>query len=437
MRRTLTGVFWLVLYLLIVLGPLALVLQAPAPPPRPFWVELSIALGFVAFLQMGLQFVLVARFHKVTDPYGIDIIMQYHRRIALVGAVMLLLHPLILVVRSPRMLALLNPFGGTTASRWGVISVLALLVLIATSIVRKPLRLSYEWWRWIHIITSVVAVAAALVHILLVGVYTNSALKKGFFIVFAIAMIAVLLHLRIARPVLLRRRPWRVVEVQRERGRSWTLRAEPVGHAGMSFAPGQFVWMKPNSPFTFDEHPFSFSSSAESTDRVEFGIKELGDFTNRIGELAPGTPLFFDGPHGSFSIDIVPSAGYVFIAGGIGITPIYSMIRTMADRQDRRPVLLIYGSRTLENAPFRDELEALRTRVDLRIEYVLEHPEGDWPDERGFIRREVLKRLLPEEKIKRDIFVCGPLPMMEIVESALVDLGIPEARIHTERFDLV
>lgn len=437
MRWTLEGVFWLALYLLVVLAPLGLVLLAPGPPPRPFRIELSIALGFVAFVQMGLQFVLIARFHKITDPYGIDLIMQYHRQIGILGAMLLLLHPLILVIRSPEMLGLLNPFGGTAASRWGVVSVLALLALIATSLFRKTLRLSYESWRLIHIATSILALTAALVHILLIGVYANSIAKRGFFIAFAVVMIVVFLSLRIGRPVRLRRRAWRVVEVTPERGRTWTLRAEPVGHAGIEFAPGQFVWMKPRHPFTFDEHPFSFSSSAENRREVEFGIKELGDFTSRIGQLPAGTRLFFDGPHGSFSIDLIPSAGYVFIAGGIGVTPFYSMIRTMADRADRRPVLLIYGSRTLANAPFRDELESLRDRVDLRIEYILEQPEGEWAGERGFMTREVLERVLPKEKIRRDIFVCGPSPMMEMVERALVDLGIDEERIHTEKFDLV
>ena len=57
------------------------------------------------------------------------------------------------------------------------------------------------------------------------------------------------------------------------------------------------------SPYTLQEHPFSFSSSAERSDRLEFGIKELGDFTSTIGDTALGTPAYLDGPHGCLSID--------------------------------------------------------------------------------------------------------------------------------------
>ncbi|HOY60427.1 MAG TPA: hypothetical protein PK640_20095 [Verrucomicrobiota bacterium] len=100
-----------------------------------------------------------------------------------------------------------------------------------------------------------------------------------------------------------------------------------------------------DSPFSDREHPFSFSGSAEQAPRhLEFTIKELGDFTRRIKNLKRGQRAYLDGPFGALSADRHPGAeGFVFIAGGIGITPMMSHLRTFADRGDRRPLVLIYG----------------------------------------------------------------------------------------------
>lgn len=437
MRRTLAGFFWVLLYIAVVLSPLWVVLRSPAPSGRDFWVELSVAFGFVAFMQFGLQFVIVARFRDVTVPYGIDLILQYHKQIAFAAGLLIVVHPVILLVRTPRLVVLLNPFGGTPASRWGMVSLLAFVALMLTSMFRQRFRLSYEWWRGLHSLFSLIALFAALVHILLVGVYTNSSLKAGFLLLFALAMTCVLVYLRFGRPLLMLRRPYRVVEVARERGRSWTVAVEPVGHEGIRFAPGEFAWLTLRTPFSVDEHPFSFSSSAEMPERLEFGIKELGDFTNRIGELVPGTKVYLEGPHGSFSVDRQPAAGYVLIAGGIGISPMISMIRTLADRGDRRPVMLIYGTRTIENAAFNDQLEELKGRMALEVVHVLEEPPVEWRGEKGWITVDVLRRVLPKERIVRAFFICGPGPMMDAVERALLECGVPPRSIHMERFDLV
>jgi len=127
----------------------------------------------------------------------------------------------------------------------------------------------------------------------------------------------------------------------------------------------------------------------------------------------------------------------VLIAGGIGITPMLSFLKTMADREDVRPVLLIYGDKRWESMAYREELDALTERLNLKIVYVLEQPPEDWRGETGFITTELLARNLPQEKIKREFFVCGPPVMMDAVQQALIELGVPLEHIHTERFSLV
>ncbi len=115
------------------------------------------------------------------------------------------------------------------------------------------------------------------------------------------------------------------------------------------------------------EHPFSIASSAEHRATIELTIKELGDFTGSIGAVEPGQKAHVDGPYGQFSIDRHRAASYVFIAGGVGITPIMSMLRTMADRADPRPLTLVYGASSLEEMTFREELEGLTALLALEL----------------------------------------------------------------------
>ncbi len=138
-----------------------------------------------------------------------------------------------------------------------------------------------------------------------------------------------------------------------------------------------------------------------------------------------------------FSPDRNEGPGFVLIAGGVGITPMVSVLRTMADRDDRRPVVLLYACRSLAEATFADELTALDSRLDLTTVYILERPGPDWDGEHGFIDRGVLSRHLPERHERLQYFICGPAPMVTAVEDALAAESVPAERVHTERFNFV
>ncbi len=439
MHQALTAIAWAGLYATLVIGPLLLMLPGAPPHGRGFWAEFSAALGFLGLAQLTVQFVLIARFKRVTAPYGIDAIMFYHRQVGTLAVLVILAHPVVLVLREPAMLGLLNPLRGSWASRTGAWSLMALGLLVLLSVFRRQLRLRYELWRTSHALLALFAAGSAMTHVALAGPYVTGGWKLAFWTVFVASGAAMLAYPRLIRPLLDRRFPYRIVEIKTEADRVWTLGVEPVGHAGLRFAPGQFAWLKLRRAFSLDEHPFSFSSSAEHPGRLEFGIKAVGDFTNKLPVAEAGTAVYLDGPHGAFSIDRVSSAGYVFVAGGIGIVPILSMIRTMVDRGDPRPVRLIYASKRIETLAYHDELEALRRRAPMQFDavYVLETPPTAWTGETGWVTRELLERHWPRDEIVRDVLICGPDPMIVKVDAALRAMGVPAARLHAERFDLV
>lgn len=202
--------------------------------------------------------------------------------------------------------------------------------------------------------------------------------------------------------------------------------------------PGQFAWLRVRaSPLGIVEHPFSFSSSAEETGEVTFTIKAAGDWTSGVGDLQPGTRAYIDGPYGAFTYERNEGPGFVFIAGGVGMAPVMSMLRTLADRGDRRPCLVIVGDSRDEDVLFRDELDELGTRLELEVVEVLEDPPGDWQGERGRIDAGVLERHLPPEAGRYRYFLCGPPPMMEAVGDLLLSRGVAPEQVESEHFDLI
>lgn len=434
------GLLWVGLYVFFSLAPLFLLLVGPVPTGREFWREFSVALAFAGTALMMLQFALTARIRPVKEPYGSDVVYFFHHKISLVAFGLILSHPLLLFLGNPRLLSLLNVFTASWRARAGVAGLTALIVLVVAASKRQQLKIEYNTWRIWHGILGIGAVVLGLTHAFMVGHYLNVPWKRGLWLAYLIAWLLVLLYYYVLKPLLLMRKPYEIVKITAERGNTWTVSMRPVGHSGLQFMPGQFAWITVRgTPFSKTENPFSISSSAEHPEEISFTIKELGDFTRTVSSLRPGEKAYVDGAYGSFGIDRQDHASiFVFIAGGVGITPMMSMLRTLADRNDSRPVQLIYANRDWDGITFREEIEALKQRLNLSVFYVLEKPPADWQGETGFITRAFLQRILSAERQRnfQEIFLCGPKPMMDAVEKALLQLEFSPDDIHAERFSL-
>ena len=429
------GAVWRGVYLLFILAPLFALLTGAMPPARSFWTEFAVAIGYTGLAMMGLQFGLTARFRYVTAPWGEDVIYHFHRQISLIAVGLVVAHPLIIFAAQPELLARPEsgevPLGAVAA----VLSIAALVTLVVAALWRAKLKLSYETWHRTHIALALLAITGGIVHMIGWSFYLQDERKRALWIGLVAFWIALLLYVRVVKPLFILRRPYRVAEVRAERGDATTLVMEPDGHAGFRFTPGQFGWLSAwRSPFAVTGHPFSFSSSAEAASgRVEMTIRNLGDFTHRLQQMPVGERVYLDGPYGAFTIG-QPADMHVLIAGGIGITPMMSMMRTLADRGDKRPVILFYGSKDLESTIFREELEALEPRLELRVMLVLAAPPPGWAGETGRIDAALLGRHLPEPYAAHEYFICGPNPMMDAVETALGELGVPMSKYHSERY---
>ena len=438
-RYTVHGAVWLVIYLLFILAPLFALLEGSLPPARDFWTEFAIAIGYSGLAMMGLQFGLTARFRYVTAPWGEDVIYHFHRQISQIAVGLVVAHALIMSATYPEMFALPGAIGEVPLGAvFAFMSIFALIALVVTALWRVQLNIRYETWHLTHIALAVIAVAAGMAHMVGWAFYLSDPWKRALWIGLTIFWIGLLLYVRIFKPLFMLRRPYRVREVRKERGDTSTLVMQPDGHPGFRISPGQFGWLTLwASPFKITGHPFSFSGSAEVADgRVEMSIRNLGDFTSAIHKVPVGQRVYLDGPYGAFTIGN-PADMHVLIAGGVGVTPMMSMIRTLADRGDKRPVILLYGSKDWESITFREELEALKARLNLDVIHVLANPPTGWTGEQGFISAEVFKRHLPPPYADHEYFICGPGVMMDAIEKTLGELGVPLTKYHSERYSFV
>ncbi len=434
----LQGFFWIAVYLTLVLTPLFALFVGPTPAGEGFLWDFSLALGFASLTMMAVMFLLTARFRSATAPFGIDIIYYFHRQSSVVALLFVIAHPVLLFTAAPDMLLMLWPPYTPWHLAAGIGSFLAMIALMVTSLRRKQLGIEYDNWRLGHVLLAVIAVVLGAAHIVGVGHYVDVGWKGVLWGLIGASCIAAFAYVRLYSPARQLRHPYRVKELIEERGDAWTVVLSPEGHDGFKFEAGQFAWLTLwSSPYALKEHPFSFSSSAERKD-LSFTIKTLGDFTNRIPEVRPGELAYLDAPYGAFSIDRHPKAkGYFFVAGGIGIAPVMSMLRTLADRGDTRPLHLIFGYSSWDRFTFREELEELTQKLNLVFVPVLGEPHEGWKGETGMLTPELLERYLPEERTERVCFICGPVPMIESVERSLSAAGVSLSHIHSELFDLV
>jgi ring-1,2-phenylacetyl-CoA epoxidase subunit PaaE len=185
--------------------------------------------------------------------------------------------------------------------------------------------------------------------------------------------------------------------------------------------------------------------TAEGSGDLMVTVKQIagGVFSNWVAaELKPGDTLDVMPPHGSFTtpFDQAQARRYVGIAGGSGITPVISLIRTALEQEPLSRFTLLYGNRDSASVIFLDDLADLKDRYLGRFElyHFLAEEEQEIEMFNGMLDQAAcegaIEQLVPDANDVDAWFICGPGPMMDAVEAALLDRGVDKERIHIERF---
>jgi NAD(P)H-flavin reductase len=199
-------------------------------------------------------------------------------------------------------------------------------------------------------------------------------------------------------------------------------------HDGREFAYrcGQCAML---SIFGKGESMISISSSPLIKGYLQFSILKMGRVTSAIHELEEGDVLGIRGPYGNgFPIEEWKGKNIIFIGGGIGLAPIWSVLQTtMLRQEDFGSLSVIYGARTSPDIVFREELEELRKKIPVSLSIDIAEP--DWKEFVGFVAQNVAdKKPSPQNAIA---ITCGPPIMIRTVIKALKDLNFDDAQIYT------
>ena len=210
-----------------------------------------------------------------------------------------------------------------------------------------------------------------------------------------------------------------------------------------SFTQGQYLTLRTEIDGADLRRSYSICAGVDDGE-LRVGVRKVraGVFSNWInGQLRPGDTIQVMAPQGRFFVPIEPAARrhHVGIAGGSGITPILSIMKTVLAREPLSRFTLIYGNRQLQSTMFKEEIEDLKNRYMTRLvlQHVFSDEHTDAPLNHGVMNRdkigEFLKSVVPAGRID-EVFVCGPFQMNDEAEAALLAAGVPEERIHIERF---
>jgi 3-phenylpropionate/trans-cinnamate dioxygenase ferredoxin reductase subunit len=439
---------WATAFLAVLLAPvlLAPVLHGPGTSDASSLLsQLSVGMGLLATSLLVCAVVLPSRVRSLTRTLGIDGVLGIHRFVGLAVTMLVGLHIVLVLAAKPANVALFDVLHAPNRARAAVGATVALVALVTLTVLRRRLRQRYEVWRWMHLALAGSVLVLCALHIWWLNHLVRDTAMRALFIVLAVAALGVLGYRWLWLPIFGPCREYVVRELRPETSTVSTLVLEPRrdrrqrGYRTLAFAPGQFAWIRLNPSIGAQEHPFTIASSAHVGLWTEFTIRHTGDFTNELRQLRPGSPVWVDGPHGAFTLDLRRCTGLVMIAGGVGITPMMSMLRTLAHRRDRRPHRLVVVARTLDDLLFRAELSELQQRLDLTVIELLRAPPPSWTGASGAVDEELLTALLPGafRRNQLDYYLCGPPAMVTDVLTVLDGLDVPQPRIHTEQFDLV
>lgn len=213
---------------------------------------------------------------------------------------------------------------------------------------------------------------------------------------------------------------------------------KPKSQEGIfSFLSGQYCFIKNKNSVTSSEtHPFSIASSPLNKEYLEFCIKKLGDWTTEfVDTIKKGDTIQISSPIGNFIWD--DKINYaVFLLGGIGISPIMSMLRYIHAIKQKPKITMLYGNRTPETVVYRKALEELKQKIPLDIIDIYSHIDNTypWKGYRGFITEEMVKN---EVKLDNNptFFVIGPPIFIQKMNDLLNKLSIAPNQIKKEQLE--
>jgi predicted ferric reductase len=391
--------------------------------------------GLVSADLLLVQVFLMARVPWIERSFGQDQLARWHRVTGFTSFDLMVAHVVLITIGYA-----LADRSGLVDEAWRLVTtypgmllataaVVALCLVVVTSVRAARRRLRYESWHLLHLY-AYLGVGLALPHELWTGAdFVSSGLAQFYWwSLYGVAAGCVLVF-RLGQPA------WR------------TLRHQPKVSAIVPEGPGVysvylkgrhldrlparagqfFLWRFVDGPGWSRAHPYSLSA-APRADLLRITVKDLGAGSRRVGALRPGTKVILEGPYGRLTAPPTDGRPVTMLACGVGITPLRALLDEI-----HAPVTLLYRARTNEDLAFRGELDAAAAAGRLLVGYLVgpRGPRDSWVPA-GY-RPDQLTRWVPGIA-GHHVYICGPDAWMSAAVLAARQAGVPPERLHTERF---
>jgi len=401
-------------------------------------VALGRLMGLLGSYAILIQFLLAGRSAWLEKTFGLDRLLKIHHVSGKWGILLILTHPILLTlgyaatlnntVLGQLQIFIFNYENVLNA----VIGLFLFIIVVAMSLYISRRHLRYETWYYVHLIVYL-AVFLAFGHQIKVGAdLLASQLFFGYWLVLYTAVLLAHLFFRFYKPLYLYfRHQFTIEKVVRENHNTVSLYISGRQMSAFQIAPGQFIIVRfLVKRLWWQAHPFSLSC-APNGEYLCLTIKQSGDFTRSLENLPVNTKALIDGPHGVFTARFARRKKFLFIAGGVGITPVFSLIEDLA-RQNITDIKLLYSNRSAQNIIFQKDLAELAQRYGIAVAHTITGDQS-WSGERGKIDRAKLLRLVPDW-LERETYLCGPKGMLRGLKQMLLAMGFPKRRLHYEEF---
>lgn len=381
--------------------------------------------GLTGMIMFSINLILAGRL-KFLDKYfhGLDKVYANHSKIGAIAFSFILFHPLFLVVKyitfSIREAALFFvPFVNMPVT-WGIISLAVMIVLM---IFTFYIKLKYHTWKMSHKFMTIAFFFAVLHTLLISSDVSRNNFLRYYILLFALAGLIVSVRQAFFGKFLSKQLKYKIKNIIKLNDDVLEIEMEPLVNR-MIFRSGQFAFfsfLSKNVPT--ESHPFSISSSSLDNN-LKITVKNFGDYTSTMKNLKISDHVLIDGPYGDFSYKEAKNKNQIWIAGGIGITPFFSMAQSLEGGYNAE---LYYSVKEEGQAVYSKNLNELSEK-NSHFKFNL------WnASEKGYINAGLISSLSKGLEDK-DIFLCGPSIFMESLKDQFISLGVDIKKIHYEKF---
>ena len=394
------------------------------------WTSVTALSGLLASAVALLALVLVGRPLSLERRFGLDRLFVWHRilgdSMGLFLAVHVMAGSIAWAAVSGWSNAVIDLTGRTPYMALAFVGALLIGVVTVTSLKSIRRQLSYETWYFIHLL-AYVGMAVSFGHEIYLGSdLANDSVARWFWVGLHVGVIALLSTARWGRTLKAIVRPLRITSIEKVGHKTVAIEVSGPSLKNRVGDAGQFCFVRPlRKGLWWQSHPFSMSA-APTKDRIRFTIKDRGDASHSITQMAKGTRVVVEGPFGVVTPDVLEGSKALFVVGGVGVAPVLAMVQRLVP--DHEPIVL-YRAHSEKDLVHLEELTEAVEGLGGRI-LTLTGPTSKLTVKDPFSAK-VITAAIPDVA-RRAVVLCGPDRLLLAARSGLKAAGVPAGRIYSE-----